>query len=83
MPANPPLPAPGDWPCQQNADNPEVDQCPRLVSFLYVLLRDGAKAPGDVEQHAINAADGDAMPVFTNPHLERYARSMAAHLLDL
>lgn len=83
MPANKIVPRPGDWPCQQSPILREVDNNPRLVSFLYLLLRDGADAPGDVEQLAINAGADDVMPVFTNPHLEKYARSLAAHLLDL
>lgn len=84
MPSDLPVPAPGDWPCQHDTTHPAIDHTPRLVTFLYLLARDGAKSPGDVEQLAINATDSDAsMPAFTNPHLEQYARALTAHLLEL
>lgn len=71
------LPAPGEWPCQSDSD---PDSSVRLVSFLYRLLRDGARVPSDVEQIAIDIGRHDKMPRFTNPHLESYARSLAAFL---
>lgn len=72
------VPAPGDWPCQ-TAPEPRSE---RLVAFLYVLLRDGMKAPGDVEQVAINvsASGHDERVEYTNPHLESYARALATRL---
>lgn len=77
-----PFPEPGKWPCQSvPLPLPAAQQTPTLVNFLYRLLRDGAQAPGDVENHAIQARRGEELAVFTNPHLEQYARSLAAYLL--
>jgi hypothetical protein len=78
-PATRRVPEPGQWPCQ-HAPVPRVP--PRLVAFLYVLLRDGAAAPGDVENHAINAGRSPEGTVYTNPHLESYAHSLGGFLLD-
>jgi hypothetical protein len=83
MPDSRDIPADGQWPCQQDI-TPDGNE--RLVGFLYRLLRDGASAPGDVEQIAIDVTPiaqrrHDAVVDYTNPHLERYARSLAAHLL--
>lgn len=73
------IPVRGDWPCQQEPVwHPE--RHPRLVAFMYRLLRDGAQAPGDVEQHAIQAGLSDEYPIFTNPHLEQYALALVQHL---
>lgn len=73
---HPDPPAEGEWPCQ--TEPPEAWAAPpALLAFLYVVLRDGAAAPGDVEQHAINAQRSPRGTSFTNPHLERYARSLA------
>jgi hypothetical protein len=73
-------PKKGDWPCQQKPVTDEQAD-PRLVAFMYRLLRDGAQAPGDVENHAIQARiHGDGWPEFTNCHLELYARSLVASL---
>lgn len=72
-------PAPGEWPCQ-HAPVPSLP--PRLLAFLYVLIRDGAAAPGDVEQHAINAGRSPRGTEFTNPHIENYAHSLGSFLLD-
>lgn len=71
-------PAEGQWPCQHR---PAIRPI-RLVAFLYVLLRDGASAPGDVEQHAINAGRSPEGTVFTNPHVQAYAESLAGYLLE-
>jgi hypothetical protein len=73
------LPAKGDWPCQQRPVTDEQAD-PRLVAFFYRLLRDGAQAPSDVEEHAIQARTHDGPPVYTNCHLELYARSLVASL---
>lgn len=73
------LPAAGSWPCQHAAD-PKAPEA--LVAFLYRCLRDGAAAPSDIENHAIQAAAGGQDPVaYTNPHLEAYARSLAGLFL--
>lgn len=70
------VPAPGDWPCQDDAASvPEP-----LVAFLYRVLRDGAGTPGEVEEHAIQALVKEGPVAFTNPHLEWYARSLASAL---
>lgn len=73
------IPAPGDWPCQQE---PAVDPPPRLLAFLYLLLRDGMPAPGDVEGAAINVSEHHDNADYTNDHLEGYARALCTHLLD-
>lgn len=75
-------PADGAWPCQEK---PPPGWAPpnRLQAFLYVLLRDGATAPGDVEQHAINAGRSPSDTKFTNPHLTAYARSLAYFLTTI
>lgn len=72
------IPAPGEWPCQTQ-HRPELYGV-RLHAFLYVLLRDGAKAPGDIEQNAINAAAGPHFD-FTNPWIESYAHALATFLM--
>lgn len=73
------LPDDGDWPCQQRpVTDAEAD--PRLVAFMYRLLRDGATCPGAVEEHAIQARKHDAAPDYTNCHIELYARSLVASL---
>jgi hypothetical protein len=78
--AVPDPPADGEWPCQHD---PVTERTPpRLLAFLYVLLRDGAAAPGDVEQHAINAGRSPRGTRYTNPHLETYAHSLAGFLLE-
>lgn len=70
-----------DWPCRHFPGSVEPFP-PRLVAFLYVLLRDGASAPGDVEQHGLNVRKADDGLIYTNPHLESYARSLAGFLLN-
>lgn len=70
-----------DWPCRHFPGSVEPFP-PRLVAFLYVLLRDGARAPGDVEQHGLNVRKADDGLIYTNPHLESYARSLAGYLLN-
>lgn len=72
--------APDDqpWPCNTGPAARD-ERSDRLVSFLYVLLRDGATAPGDVEQHALNVRKANDT-VFCNQHLESYARSLATYL---
>lgn len=72
------LPQPGEWPCQHR---PAIKPA-RLVAFLYVLLRDGAQSPGDVEQHAINAGRTPELVVYTNPHIQAYAEAVAGYLLE-
>lgn len=74
------VPPPGQWPCQHYPGS-RSSLPPRLVSFLYLLLRDGAQAPGDVEQIAIHVTDAGG-ETFTNPHLEQYARALAGFLWD-
>lgn len=70
------IPEPGDWPCQQDGiTNPP----PRLLSVLYVLLRDWVQ-PGDLEQTCIQVQE-DVDVDFTNAHLESYARSLIGFLL--
>lgn len=83
MPSNHDLPEQGEWPCQRPPmEDPENE---RLVAFLYRLVRDGAKSPGDVEQHALAVRNyhpfTDGAVAYTNSHLEAYARSMASFLL--
>jgi hypothetical protein len=72
-----------DWPCRHYPGS-RHGLPPRLVGFLYALLRDGAESPGDVEQLAINVRDIRPAPgtVYTNPHLESYARSLAGYMLN-
>lgn len=75
------LPDPGEWPCQRRPD-PEVP--PRLVAFIYRLLRDGPVAPGTIEQICIDLTSIDDDDTgYTNSHLERYARALATHLTDV
>lgn len=74
-------PPKGSWPCQTAPI--VVGVHPRLIAFLYVLLRNGASAPGDVEQIAVNVqgyTKGDTEVDYTNPHLESYALSLATFL---
>lgn len=66
------------WPCRAT---PNPLPPPRLHAFLYRLLRDGATAPGDVEQIALDVSDHNADARFTNPHLDAYARALVTHLL--
>lgn len=67
------------WPCNTEPDPDEKHD--RLVSFLYTLVRDGASAPGDVEQIALNVRESSGTEtVFCNQHLESYARSLATYL---
>lgn len=75
------VPADGEWPCQHYPGSRSPFP-PRIVPFLYRLLRDGATAPGDVENHAIQAGKSPEGTVYTNPHLEAYARSLAGYLWD-
>lgn len=76
------LPADGEWPCQQVPLASTAEMFPRLHAFLYRLLRDGAQAPGDVEHHALQARDAkQGLVQYTNPHLEKYADSLATFLL--
>lgn len=73
------LPQQGEWPCQYN---PPTDSPPRLVPFLYRLLRDGAPSPGAVEEHALQVRDHDGTPIdYTNSHVKAYAESLAGFLL--
>lgn len=75
-----PIPREGNWPCQQ----PPVDEDtePRLVGFLYRLLRDGAPSPGDVEAHLVQVIPDHAQATYTNLHLWALARAHAAFLLQ-
>lgn len=74
-------PKQGDWPCQVEV-GAEARIPPRLEKFLYRLLRDGATSPGDVEHHAVESqvSQEDGEVLYTNPHLQAYARSLAAYL---
>jgi hypothetical protein len=77
-------PPPGEWPCQTEAPD-EITLPPRLVGFLYRLLRDGAKTPGEVESIALAVRqyeDGDVVS-YANAHLQSYARSLARFLAPL
>lgn len=74
-----------EWPCQTEAwiDGPDLHDHERLVAFLYRLLRDGARSPGDVENHAIQVKDSRRGEVtYTNAHLRAYAASLASYLLQ-
>lgn len=75
------VPAKGEWPCQQRPVTDEQSD-PRLVAFMYRILRDGARCPGDIENHAIQArlSGSREWPEFTNCHLEMLARSLVASL---
>lgn len=66
---------PEDWPCRTEAQDPP----PRLVAALYVLMRDHVQ-PGDLEQVMLQVRHEAENTVFTNPHLEGYARSLATYL---
>lgn len=83
-----PIPRAGHWPCQTDTSEVE-DLPPRLVAFLYRLMRNDLPT-GAVEEHliqTISLLDGDGEggePIhtdFTNGHLEELARSHAAFLL--
>lgn len=72
-----PAPDPGSdrWPCRTApAGGP-----PRLVAALYLLLRDEVFA-GDMEGLMLHVRGATADIEYTNPHLESYARSLAAYL---
>lgn len=77
----------GRWPCQAKAtgveQKSELAKYPRLVCFLYLVLRDGPSSPGDIEQAMINSTDADGRVVYTNGHLLALAESHATFLLDL
>jgi hypothetical protein len=77
LPQTPPVNSP-DWPCRHELASASP---PRLRAFLYRLLRDGAKAPGDVEQIALDARNASRGTVYTNPHLDAYAKSLVTFLL--
>lgn len=79
------VPKDGEWPCQFDPTSDTApDLPPRLVAFLYRLLRDGAAAPGDIENHAIQATGAeDGHVTYTNAHIEAYARSLAGFLVDV
>ncbi|MGH9716417.1 MAG: hypothetical protein ACRD4R_06790 [Candidatus Acidiferrales bacterium] len=53
----------------------------RLVTFLYILLRDHLPA-GDVEAIIVNHVEKfpDRRPIFSNPFVEEYAREIASRL---
>lgn len=71
------IPEPGEWPCQQDAmESPP----PRLVAFIYDLLRDEIH-PGDLEAVAITVEDSTDKTEYTNPHLKNYADALVAYLL--
>lgn len=50
-----------------------------LVSFLYLLMRDRMTV-GDVEQLVLEISADTPPAVFTNGHLARYAKDLAARL---
>lgn len=76
------LPGPAGWPCQAKVRTEHGHE--RLVAFMYRLLRDGASAPSDVEEHAIAVGvhEGTRPVHYTNAHLEAYARSLSNYLLE-
>lgn len=78
-----PLPQPGQWPCQTEVFGAAMGRAlpPRLVPFLYRLLRDGASNPGQVEQIGVDVAHHKRDTTFTNPHLEQYALALAVFLI--
>lgn len=51
---------------------------PKLVAFLYVLMRDEA-TPGVIAK-LVQACEGHEGFTFSNPHLEAYARELANRL---
>lgn len=67
-----------EWPCK----TPSRPAPPRLISALYVLMRDYVH-PGDLEEVCIHAHDATTDVKYTNPHLESYARSLATYLTDI
>lgn len=75
MPTN--VPAQGEWPCQHQ---PPEQPPPRLIDFLYLLVRD--LSPADIEQMALQVRHATPETSFTNRHLAAYARSLAGYLLD-
>ncbi len=51
-----------------------------LVAFLYVLIRDEV-VPGSIERIMESHIQGRNAPrVYSNPHLEAYARELAGRL---
>lgn len=52
-----------------------------LVGFLYTLMRDDVLA-GRVEKLVMNGETHPPPYKFSNPHLEAYARELAARLRD-
>lgn len=70
-----------DWPCKTPTflTGPRVP--PRLVSALYVLLRDYVH-PGDLEELCIQCRNAADDTEYTNPHLEHYARALSSYLTD-
>lgn len=78
MTSEPPSVTSPDWPCRKP---PALHPPLRLHAFLYRLLRDGASAPGDVEQIALDVTQHTDAVTFTNPHLDAYARALVTHLL--
>lgn len=51
-----------------------------LVGFLYTLMRDDV-VPGRVEKLVMNGEEHPPPYEFSNPHLEAYARELAARLM--
>ncbi len=52
-----------------------------LVGFLYTLMRDDL-VPGRVEELVMGGETHPPPYKFSNPHLEAYARELAARLVD-
>ncbi len=52
-----------------------------LVGFLYTLMRDDV-VPGHVEKLVMSGETHPPPYKFSNPHLEAYARELAARLCD-
>jgi hypothetical protein len=75
------LPRQGEWPCQRPPLS-AADAPPRLVSFLYLLLRDHLGA-GVVEETLLKIRRDDEDMHYTNTYLEGLARSHAQYLLEV
>lgn len=72
-------PTQGEWPCQRPALQ---DEAPRLVSLLYLLVRDELPA-GRLEEMLIQIRRDDEEVGYTNLHLEGLARAHARYLLEV
>lgn len=73
----------GRWPCEAKV-NEGVVIPPRLILFMYKLLRDGPLSPGDIEQRLIDVEQvgKDKSVGYTNKHIQGLAEAHAAFLVD-